>query len=429
MASTNMQYGDPQAMVEQAAGVFAAHNRRNGIWASLEGKMPKGSESAVATIRKQTTEHMPIVKAQDLTKGRGDRIKFNLIQPFKPVIVMGSEYAEGKGAQMDIVEDGLKVDQVRMPVNLGNAMTNLRSPVEFRAFGRPLAQASMDKYMDQSTLVHVAGARGFQNNIEWVLPLAADAKFNATLINKVKAPTKNRHYIASASAGITPFAQTAGEVNLANTNLMTMSTIDAIRAEMENIPLPPPMVQFPGDVAAMDSPLRVLMVSAAQYSSFVTDPTFRQLTANAMARSTQAGGHNIFKGEAGLWNGILIVKMPKPIRFYSGDEIKYCADTANEVESSCIVPVGFGANFAIDRAILLGGQALAKAMGVSDHSSLPMFWSEEPGDHNDKMELLIGAIVGFSKVRFEINYGDSKQFTDYGATVIDTAVKIGQPRS
>ena len=36
----------------------------------------------------------------------------------------------------------------------------------------------------------------------------------------------------------------------------------------------------------------------------------------------------------------------------------------------------------------------------------------------------MGAINGRSKIRFDIDHGDSKQFTDYGVTVIDTAVKL-----
>lgn len=143
-----------------------------------------------------------------------------------------------------------------------------------------------------------------------------------------------------------------------------------------------------------------------------------------MARASQAGGHPLFLGEAGLWNGILIVKMHKPIRFYAGDTIKYCADFETETESSCIVPASFGANFAVDRAILLGGQAVAEAMAAHKDSSLPFFWSEKELDHGDKVELLLGAIRGVSKIRYEIDHGNGKQITDYGATVIDTAVPI-----
>ena len=40
------------------------------------------------------------------------------------------------------------------------------------------------------------------------------------------------------------------------------------------------------------------------------------------------------------------------------------------------------------------------------------------------MELLLGCIRGVSKIRFAIETGNGTEFTDYGATAIDTAVPI-----
>jgi N4-gp56 family major capsid protein len=324
---------------------------------------------------------------------------------------------------MKISEDRLRVNQARFPLDLGDTMSTIRSPVDFRRLGRPIAQSLMDRYIDQTLLTHMAGARGFHNNIEWVVPTEADADFADILVNPVQAPSKNRHYIADAGS-IKPFAVNAGEIDLATTEILNMGVVDAIRTTMEQIALPPPPVIFEGDKAATDSPLRVLLVSPAQYSSFATDPTFRQMQASAMARANQAGQHPLFLGEAGLWNGVLIVKMPKPIRFYAGDTIKYAQDFTSETELSCLVPAAFGTTFAVDRAILLGGQAVAEALAASDKSGIPFFWSEKELDHGDKVELLLGAIRGVSKIRYEVDTGEGKEITDYGVTCIDTAVPI-----
>lgn len=421
---TNMPYGDKSAQIVQAVGLFAAHNQRNSLMGRLTGKMPRGTAGAEATLRNQTTQHYPIVKCEDLGKGTGDEIIFDLLNPTGAKPIMGSAVAEGRGVGMKLSQDRLRVDQARFPIDLGNTMTNIRSPADFRKLGRPVAQAMADKYIDQSLLVHMAGARGYHDNIEWGVPTDADPQFAEILVNRVKAPTKNRHFIAKGGAGIEMFSQTAGEIDLLTTETMKMDTIDGIRTVMEQIALPPPPVIFEGDEAATDSPIRVLLVSPAQYSGFATDPNFRTFQASAMARAGQAGGHPLFKGDAGLWNGVLIVKMPKPIRFYAGDTIKYCAAYDTEVESSCVVPAGFGTTFAVDRAILLGGQAIAEAMAASDKSKIPFFWSEKELDHGDKCELLIGMIRGVSKIRFDMDHGNGSQFTDYGVTVIDTAVPI-----
>jgi len=421
---THARYGDPKNMVQQAAGLFATHMQRNTTLNRLTGKMPKGTAGATATLRKQSTQHMPIVRCQDLGKGRGDEVTFHLLNPVGAKPIMGSRYAEGRGTGLSISEDRLRVDQARFPLDLGDAMTSIRSPVEFRALGRPAAQNLMDRYIDQSLLVHMAGARGYHNNIEWVVPTEQDADFEAIMVNRVKAPTKNRHYIADNGGGIKPFTANAGEVDLTTGDLMDMDVIDAIRTTMDQIALPPPVVKFEGDKAADDSPLRVMLVSPAQYSSFATDPSFRQMQASALARANQAKGHPLFLGEAGLWNGILIVKMPKPIRFYAGDTIKYCASASSETESGVVVPESFGDKFAVDRAILLGGQAVAEALAAHKRSGIPFFWSEKELDHDDKVELLLGAIRGVSKIRFEVDTGEGKEITDYGVTAIDTAVPI-----
>lgn len=408
-----------------AAGLFAQAMQRNSTLGRLSGPMPKGEAAAGEVVRKQTATDMPIVKSMDLSRGKGDEVEFQFLQPVGAYPIMGSEHAEGKGTGLSYDTSRVRVNQARFPVDLGDTMTAIRTPVDFRRVGRPVAQSLMDSYMDQSLLVHMAGARGFQDNIEWRVPVADHPKFASIAINVVRAPTKNRHYIADGSNGIKPFAVNAGEIDLASTDVLEMDTVDGIRTVMESIALPPPAVKIPGDVVAEDSPLRVLLVSPAQYHAFSQDPNFRQFQASAMARAAKAKNHPLFLGECGLWNGILLMKMPKPIRFYAGDTINYCASFTSEAESTCIVPASFGTTHAVDRSILLGGQAIAQAFAASGHGGMPFFWKEKSFDHDDKMELLIGAIQGISKVRWFVDQGNGqKHFTDHGVVAIDTAVRI-----
>lgn len=418
---THAAYGDKKNMVVQAAGLFATHMNRNGTMNKLTGKMPKGTAGAEATLRKQTTQHMPIVQVQDLGKGTGDEVTFNLLNPVGAKPIMGSNFAEGRGTGMSFSTDKLRVNQARFPIDMGDAMTTIRSPVDFRALGRPQAQNLMDRYVDQSLLVHMAGARGHQNNIEWVIPTSDDAKFNEIMVNRVKAPTKNRHYLATGDA-VQQFSETGGEIDITTADMLKMDTIDSMKSLMDQIALPPPIVKFEGDTMADDDPIRVWYLSPAQYNKFAADPQFRQFQAAALARAAQAAGHPLFKGQAGIWNGFLMIKMPRPIRFYAGDDMQYCTSYTSEEEATAKVPESFGAKFAVDRSLILGGQAVAEAMGAAKSSSLPFFWSEKELDHGDKVELLIGAIRGVSKIRFDVDTGNGHEFTDYGITVVDTAV-------
>ena len=423
MPKTNAAYGDRTNMIKQAVGLFATHMQRSGIMNLLAGKMPAGEAGAEATLRKQTDSHMPIVRVQDLGKKTGDELTFNLLNPVGAYPIMGSNYAEGRGTGLSLSEARLRVNQARFPVDLGNVMTQIRSPFDLRKLGRPVAQSLMDSYKDQSLLVHLCGARGFHNNIEWRIPLADHANFKEIMVNPVKAPTKNRHFTADA-AGVASFTVTAGAVNIATTDMLTLDTVDAMKTVLDQIALPPTMIKVAGDRSAEDSPLRVWLMSPAQYNKFAADPNFRQFQSAALARASNANSHPLFQGDVGLWNGFIIRRMPRPIRFYAGDTIQYCASFDSEIETAATVPASFGNKFAVDRSIILGGQALAEALAASEHSGVPFFWSEKELDHGDKWELLIGTIHGMSKIRFDVDTGIRREFTDYGVVTVDTAVPI-----
>lgn len=420
---THIPYGSPQAVQLQSAGLFAANMQRLSVINRLAGKLPTQSD-AESNLRFQSSNEMPIVRCMDLTKKAGDEVTFDLINPVGGVPVMGSEVAEGRGDKMDFSQDSLRINQYRKPISAGDTMTQQRTPHELRRLARSLAENYMHRLNDQLSLVHLAGARGFANDVEWAIPLASHPEFNKIMVNPIKAPTRNRHFMSTGS-GMEQIKAAGNEITIATTDVMNLDLVDDLRAWLDSVALPPPGVVFEGDQMAKDSPIRVLLVSSEQYSSFVKSGSFRTYQAQAMARAALAKNNPLFMGEAGLWNGILIVKMPKPIRFYAGDPINWCDSATSETETTTdLVPSSFGTTHAVDRAILLGGQALAEAFGKNAKTNNPFFWSEKELDHGDKLEVLIGQIAGKSKTRFLINHGDEEQYTDFGVVAIDTAVRI-----
>lgn len=423
MPLTTIPYGSPQAVRLQSVGLFASSMQRLTLMNRLAGKMPEQSD-AENKLRFQSTNELPIVRCKDLSRRAGDEVSFDLVQPIGGKPIMGEAYAEGNGDRMDFTNDSLRINQYRKPINAGGQMTQQRTETQMRTLARAQALNYMKRLEDQACLVHLAGARGSDNNIEWAIPLASDSDFSSIMINPVRAPTRNRHFLAS-SGSLKKVVAAGNEITIASTDVMNSDVVDALRTKLDSMPLPPPGVKFEGDVAADDSPVRVLLVSSEQYTSIVQSTNFRTLQANAMARASLAKNHPIFLGEAGLWNGILIVKMPKPIRFFSGDSLRWCPSTTSTTETTTdLVPAAFGSTYAIDRAILLGGQALADAYGRSRQSGQPYFWSEKELDHGDKLEVCIGAIGGKSKIRFQIDFGYGYEYTDYGVMAIDTVVKI-----
>ena len=424
MSKTQTSADDSKKLVQQAMGVFIGTQARRSNINRLTGKMPQIDDVA-NSIANQSSNTMPIVQTMDLGKNKGDEIKFNFVNPVGGIPIMGGEVAEGRGEGVSISEDKLRANQARFPLDLGGVMDEIRSPVDIHRLGKPLLQSAMDNYEDQLALVHMAGARGFHDNIEWRIPKASDARFKKVVTNRVKAPTKNRHFMVD-NGTISLFKDNAGEVDLATADSMTMGVVDSLSSYLDQIVAPPPPVEFESDQAAKDSPFRVLLCSAATYNLFSADPNFRNYQAQALARARYAKDHPLFTNpEVALWRNTLLVKMPKPIRFFAGDEIKYCGAYDSEVESSTTVPASFTDKYAVDRNILLGGQALAKAYAKSRHSGWPYFWKEAPSDFDDKLEIMIGTIIGASKIRFAVDVGDGRtEYTDHGAAVVDAVVPI-----
>ena len=422
---TQMSADDSKKLVQQAMGVFIGTQSRTGNINRLTGKMPK-IEAAASSIANQSSTTMPIVQTMDLGKGKGDEVKFNFVNPMGGIPIMGSEMAEGRGEGVSLTDDKLRVNQARFPIDLGSVMDEIRSPVDIHRLGKPLLQRAMDEYEDQLSIVHMAGARGFHNNLEWRIPIASDARFNKVVTNRVKAPTKNRHFVVD-NGTVTRLVNNAGELDITSGDVVSMGVIDSLTAYLDQLVSPPPPVEFDTDQAAKDSPFRVLLCSPATYNIFSADPNFRTYQSNALARARYAKDHPLFANpDNALWRNTLLVKMPnKPIRFYAGDDIKYCGAFDTETESTCKVPASFADKFAVDRNILLGGQALAKAYAKSRHSGWPYFWKESPSDFDDKLELMIGSILGASKIRFAVNVGDDRiEYTDHGAAVLDAVVPI-----
>jgi len=426
---TSVPYGSDQAIRIQSAGLFAASMQRNTTLNRLTGPMPQQSD-AENNLRTQSSNKYPIVLCKDLSKTAGDEITFDLINPLSGIPIMGGQNAEGQGEALSFSQDRLRINQSRKPISAGDAMSQQRTKWQLRSLARTLAEEYMNRLLDQTTLVHMAGARGFHDNIEWAIPLATHPKFAEILINRIKAPTKNRHFM-STGTGIEHINATAGELNFASTDTLNMEVVDAIRTQLDSMPLPPAPVIFDGDKMAGDSPLRILLVSSENYTKFVQSTNFRTLQSQAMARSQNAGDNPLFRGDAGLWNGILIVKMPKPIRFYPGNPMNWCGSFTTEVENTTdVIPAAFTSNgkqlFAVDRSILLGGQAIATALGMNNKTGNPFFWSERELDHADKLEVLIGMMNGTSKIRFKIDHGTAgQQVTDNGIICIDSVVPMG----
>lgn len=268
--------------------------------------------------------------------------------------------------------------------------------------------------------------------MDWILPLSTDADFAAMMVNTVKAPTYNRHYVILNGA----LAQ--GGANLASVDsadvwkLSYIDDLSAIISEARNRLLP---VRIPGDAAAGDDPIKgVLLLDELAWKQIITDTTsgnnIRTWQADAMKRAEYGNlrAHPLFSAGAFLWNNLLVRRLGDfSVRFAASAAVPHITsgNRYTATETNVTVAAGLSTTHQVSRSILLGGQALAMAEGINTGSGLPYSMLENQTNFGRNSEMA-GEIMGAEqKLRFSLPDGNGNlEPTDIGVFVIDAVTAI-----
>jgi len=405
--STNVPVGSPLARKAYSVGLFTRVQHAPGFMNLISGEMPKEGSFAAKT-KGQTSPDYPIVKAGDLAKGAGDTVSVDLFNILQGKPTMGDRKIAGRMMQLTYSSMDVAINQVRGGADTGGRMTQKRTVHNLRTISMAGLQGWMSRFEDQSTLVHAAGARGDQNTADWVVPLASDAEFSEIMINTVKAPTKNRHFFANDATSPS---------NIGTNDALTLQDIDSIVAQLRESPVVMQSVKIKGDERAWNDPLWVMFVSERVWlylTARTGQTTWRQAVQNAHERKSAGIKHPLFDAyETIMWNGVLIKRMNRyAIRFNTGSDV--ILDTGGS-DGGTYTESTVQTAQPVDRSIIFGAQALAKAYGKSA-SDYFYDWSEEAVDHGNSIETVASAMGGTAKIRFKIDGVD----TDFGVAVVDS---------
>ena len=373
----------------------------------ISGEMPKEGSFA-AKSKGQTSPDYPIVKAGDLAKGAGDTVSIDLFNILQGKPVMGDKRIEGRMMQLTYSSMDVRIDQVRGGADSGGRMTQKRTVHNLRNISMAGLQAWMQRLEDQTAIVQLAGARGSQNTTDWVVPNQADPDFGEIMVNTVKAPTKNRYFAANDAT--TPS-------NIGTNDALTLQDVDRIVAQLRESPVVMQSVKIKGDDRSWNDPLWVMFVTERQWlylQSRTSQTTWRQAVTNAFERKSGGLKHPLFDAyETIMWNGMLIKRMNRyAIRFDTGDNV--IIDTGGS-DGGTYTESTVQTAQPVDRAIIVGAQALAKAYGKSA-SDYFYDWSEKEVDHGNSIETVAASMTGSAKIRFKIDGTD----TDFGVAVVDS---------
>lgn len=405
--STNIPVGSALARKIYSVGLFTRVQHSPGFMNLISGEMPKEGSFA-AKAKGQTSPDYPIVKAGDLAKGAGDTVSIDLFNILQGKPVMGDKRIEGRMMQLTYSSMDVRIDQVRGGADSGGRMTQKRTVHNLRNISMTGLQAWMQRLEDQTALVHLAGSRGSQQTSDWVVPLQSDNDFSEIMVNTVKAPTKNRYFAANDATG---------PDDIGTNDAMTLQDVDRIVAQLRESPVVMQSVKIKGDDKAWNDPLWVMFVTERQWlylQSRTSQTTWRQAVQYAFERKNSAVKHPLFDAyETIMWNGVLIKRLNRyAIRFAAGDSV--VKDTGGS-DGLTYTESTVQTAQPVDRAIIVGAQALAKAYGKSA-SDYFYDWSEKEVDHGNSIETVAASMTGSAKIRFKIDGAD----TDFGVAVVDS---------
>jgi len=407
-ATTNIPIGSPLARKVYGVALFHDAVRKGNFSRLLSGPAPSdGKVISKAKGKEQSSADYPIVRVTDLSKKAGDSVTVDVFNIIKGDPIMGDEKITGKLMGLSFSSDEMSINQVRGGVSVGGRMSQQRTERNLRSIAKANLAGWYARFDDQSIQVHLSGARGTHSSPEWVVPLETNADFAKIMVNPVKPPTYNRHMFANSKTAITALA--AGD-------LLTLSDIDRIRTTLDELPFPMQAIKLAEDPGASENPLYMMLVTTRQWHDLITATgatAWRTFLSNARERAAK---NPLFTGDAGMWNGILVRKTARPIRWVAGDDV----NTYTAASPTTVVPQTVPAGVTVDRALVLGAQALATVYGRHQKSDYFFDWFERKvaEDHDNSMEVSIAAMNGKSKLTFDVEGVG----TDHGVLAFDTAI-------
>ena len=430
MSGTSVPAGSSLALTQQSVALSAQLTRAPGSLNALMGPAPKQSD-AERMLKRQSDPAMPLVRITDLsTDPKGDKVTVDAFDVVGGKPIMGDRNAEGMGKRLSSSQFSMLIDLATFNVDAGGKMSRQRTRWDLRRIAKTASLDYFKRLRWQRAIVQMFGARGHQVGSSWDIPLATDADFAEIMINvngagtNVQCPTYNRHYVINGTGLTRGGLQLA---SLATTDKWKLSNLDNLALILESMETKIPSPRFYGDEQAVDSPRKgVLMMPSSCYNNLITDMTsgnnLRAFQGLVEQRQKWAKDTAIFRGECGIWRGILVKKMEHTIRFDASGSYQYIAvaNRLTETESTGTVPSLSGTHHA-ERSVLLGGQALACAEGASNSGEVASI-IENTYNAGRNYEYITEFMGGEKKFRFSFpnTSGDSEP-TDNGILVIDAA--------
>lgn len=363
MARTTILPTDPNKRKAWAAAV-AEDAAQQQYFARLVG--PEGSRSAV-------------IKKTELEKGAGDEVTTALVAKLQGRARREGEKLAGNEFRLQHASHTMRINEHRHGVNVGARIEQSRVGYNLKKQGREKLTEYIKELYEHTIMAAAAGARGVGDELHTLEPDYAGYP------NALRAPDSAHLYVGTAGD--------KAKATLANTDKVSLATINKLRTKAVKM------------LGGKDKPVKMQKVRKGGKDCFVfavcpevmqdiRDDVGAQGWFEAQKALTAAVGKEseIFKGGAGMFNGVLVDEMEFGVYFND---------------------YGAGANLVATRSLFMGANAVSVAhgtKGMADGMSVTL--DEDMDDRKHDHILFFEMIFGADKCQF-----DSR---DYGMISVDS---------
>jgi N4-gp56 family major capsid protein len=320
-----------------------------------------------------TSENSIIQVKEDLTKKRGDRITYNLVNRLTNSAVTGSNTLEGNEESLSQRAHLLTVNKLRNAVRIAE-MEEVKSAIDLRDAARSQLKVWIAEHTRDS-IVSSLGAIQTAYGTQVAYSSASEAEKDAWLVDN-----SDRVLFGDSTANHSSLDHSTSLATLDTTNdLLSPSKISLMKriAQSANPKIRPIMTKG-------DEEWFVLFAGPLNIKSLQADSVWTQANREARDRGKD---NPLFRGADYVWDGVIIRQIP---------EIAYLSN------------VGSGGTVEVEPAYLCGAQAIGLGWAKRTTSHTKEF------DYGDKYGVAIEEIRGIEKLHFEEGNDGSADFVQHG---------------
>lgn len=324
----------------------------------------------------------PIVALNDLTKGEGDTITYDLYMQITGTPTFGDDTLEGNLESLDAYSDSITINQVRHGVDFGGRMSNKRTVNDNRAVAKAKLTEWFANFFDQTVHMELAGRRGIN---PFLMPKGVDYAIRDT------------HTFVDYDSEHTLYGGAA-------TSKATLTDADKFTLTLLDIAL----VQACTEGGDADNKVRLTPLDKNGEDAFMC--VMHPYQVHDLRKDTGSlGWAEIQKAAAGS-DGQNSPLFKNRLGDYRGISLKQTKNVSLDNT------YGAGANIQTARASFMGRQALVTAFGNASSANLRADWTEKKTDVDDNKSTISGRMM-FNAKRPRFNNKDVNSYA------LDTAAQ------